>query len=183
MRRRHAWAMGAALALWGCSDAPTEASATSAPPKAGEGQKTPLKADGSPAQGARGPFTYRAAGRRDPFRSYMMDAAARRQADRGVRHAEETETFELSQYRLSGVLTGTSQPKAMVEDPTGKGHVVRIGTRLGRAGGRVTRIDAVGLVVVEESLDPQGRRLVVSTALKLPTPENDDAAPGPGAPP
>jgi len=138
--------------------------------------------DKAAAPKATSAFAYRAAGRRDPFRSYLIDAMARRQAERNQRQLEETESYELSQYHLTGVLTGTSQPKAMVEDPSGKAHMVRIGSRLGRGGGRVSRIDSTGLVVVEESLDPQGQRLQVPISLKLPAEENEDSAFGPGAP-
>jgi type IV pilus assembly protein PilP len=129
------------------------------------------------------PFAYRANGRRDPFRSYLLDAVARRQAQRAQRVIEETESFELAQYHLSGILTGTSQPKAMVEDPAGTGHVVRIGTRLGRAGGRITRIDSKGITVTEESLDPTGRRLQVPITLLLPATDADPTLPVLGAPP
>lgn len=128
-------------------------------------------------------FAYRAAGRRDPFRSYLLDAVARRQAERTQRRVEETETFELSQYHITGVLTGTSVPKAMVEDPSGKAYVIRIGARLGRAGGRVSRIDSTGLEVLEENLDPQGQRSQVAVSLKLPVQNNDESPLGQGATP
>jgi Tfp pilus assembly protein PilP len=142
----------------------------------------PLDDKAAVAKGTAPAFAYRAAGRRDPFRSYLLDAMARRQAERSQRQLEETESYELSQYHLTAVLTGTSQPKAMIEDPTGKAFVVRIGSRVGRAGGRVSRIDSTGIVVLEENLDPQGQRSQIPITLKLPAEDIDDPALGPGAP-
>lgn len=159
---------------------------TAVPPKAHSAQ--PGAQEGKPLADKEGgkvtqTFTYRAAGRRDPFRSYLLDAVSRRAAEHAQRRVEETEAYELSQYHLTGVLTGTSQPKAMVEDPTGKAFVLRIGARLGRAGGRVSRIDSTGLQVLEDSLDPQGMRLQVPVSLLLPVPNSDDPALGLGATP
>jgi Tfp pilus assembly protein PilP len=56
----------------------------------------------------------------------------------------------------------------MVEDPEGVGHTLRVGSRLGRNGGRVTRISATGIVVVEEFVDPLGKRVRVPITMKLP---------------
>jgi type IV pilus assembly protein PilP len=112
-------------------------------------------------------------GKRDPFRSYL--AEAERAAAQGQREKkrEATEEFELDQYRLTALITGTAQPKAMVEDPQGKGHTLRIGSRLGRNGGRVTRITSLGITVTEEIRTPTGERVRVPIQILLPRPEQD----------
>ena len=66
---------------------------------------------------------------------------------------------------------GTAQPKAMVEDPSGTGHTLRIGSRLGKNGGRVTRITSLGIVVTEEFRAPTGERVRVPIQILLPKPE------------
>ena len=38
----------------------------------------------------------------------------------------------------------------MVEDPDGEGHVLKMGSKLGKNGGRVTRISSKGIRVIEE---------------------------------
>ena len=86
---------------------------------------------------------------------------------------EETEKFELDQYRLTALVTGTAQPKAMVEDPNGTGHVVHIGSRLGKNSGRVTRIAEDAIVVTEEFRNPLGERVRVPITIKLPKPETE----------
>jgi type IV pilus assembly protein PilP len=115
-------------------------------------------------------YSYSPVGKRDPFRSYFSDAKQDNPEADG-RVLEETEKFELDQYKLTGLISGTSQPMAMVEDPTGRGHVLKIGSRLGKNGGRVTRVTGDQIVVTEEFRDPTGQRIRVPITVKLPKPE------------
>jgi len=112
-------------------------------------------------------FTYSPVGKRDPFRSYLADLS---QAQTVVkkRNVAPTEEFEISQYRLVGVISGTSQPRALVEDPGARGHTLRIGSKLGKSGGRVTRISSAGIVVVEEYRAPTGERVRQTIVVDLP---------------
>jgi type IV pilus assembly protein PilP len=121
---------------------------------------------------ATGSWTYSPVGKRDPFRSYLADLEERAIDDKEHK-VEETEKFELDQYRLTGLVTGTAQPKAMVEDPTGTGHVLHIGSRLGKNSGRITRIGEDAIVVTEEFRAPTGERVRVPITIKLPKPESD----------
>ncbi len=121
---------------------------------------------------AMGQYSYTPVGKRDPFYSYLSDVEATAQSSR-QRRLEATEMYELDQYRLTGLVTGTSQPRAIVEDPEGKGHRIEIGNRIGKRGGVVTRITGEGLVVTEEILTPAGDRVRVPIAIKLPQPELD----------
>lgn len=110
---------------------------------------------------------YSPVGRRDPFRSYLTDLAAQAAQHQPDRKPEPTEMFELGQYLLTGLVTGTSQPKAMVEDPDTQGHVLRIGSHLGKNGGVVIRIGQDGIVIAERTRDPTGRSVDLSIAIKL----------------
>lgn len=112
-------------------------------------------------------WRYSSVGKRDPFRSYLADLKESKTIKRS-RRLEETEQFDLNQYRLTGLITGTSQPKAMVEDPDGNGHVLRLGSRLGRNGGRITKISSLGMVVLEEYRDPTGKKVRVPLKILLP---------------
>ena len=92
-------------------------------------------------------FSYVSINKRDPFRSYLADM------DKGKDKRgplADTERFDLSQYRLTAVVSGTTSPRAMVEDPEGVGHVLKMGSKLGKNGGRVTRISGQGIRVIEE---------------------------------
>lgn len=112
-------------------------------------------------------YSYTTVGKRDPFRSYIADLREVARAE-DVRRPESTEKFELDQYRLTGLVTGTSQSQAMVEDPDGMGHVVRVGARLGKNGGRVTRIAVDQIIVTEEFRAPTGERIRVPITVRLP---------------
>jgi type IV pilus assembly protein PilP len=115
-------------------------------------------------------YSYSPVGKRDPFFSYLAEVeATTRTAEQ--RRREPTESFELDQYRLTGVVTGTAQPRAMVEDPEGKGHAIKIGTRLGKRGGVVTRVSTEGIIVTEEFLTPTGDKVRVPITIKLPQSE------------
>ncbi|MEO1173152.1 MAG: pilus assembly protein PilP [Myxococcota bacterium] len=115
-------------------------------------------------------FSYSPVGKRDPFRSYLADLSEA-QAQTISRPVQATERFELDQYRLTGLITGTSQPKALVEDPEGVGHTVRIGSYIGKNGGVVRRITANGFVVTEEFRAPTGELVKVPITVKLPRAE------------
>ena len=114
-----------------------------------------------------GGYSYSPIGKRDPFRSYIADLRdlARNEDER---RPESTEKFELDQYRLTGLVTGTSQPQVMVEDPDGMGHVLRVGARIGKNGGRITRIAVDQMIVTEEFRAPTGERIRVPITVRLP---------------
>ncbi len=93
---------------------------------------------------------------RDPFRSYLRDFAVVQGADTDPIEKIRThlEKFDLNELRPMAIITGTAVPKAMVTDPSGMGHVIQPGTRLGRRGGKVVRISTNTIVVrhVDEEL-------------------------------
>ena len=114
-------------------------------------------------------FYYNPVGKRDPFRSFIaIMQETHTPKNKRQRQLEDTETYELNQYQLTALISGTSNPLAMVEDPTGEGHVLRVGSRIGKNGGRVTRITSTAVVVIEEFRAPTGERVRVPITVKLP---------------
>ena len=116
-------------------------------------------------------YSYSAVGKRDPFTSYIDQIRAGYQQENADRDREATEEFELDQYRLTGIVSGTSQPRALVEDPEGVGHSLRRGTRLGRNGGTVSKITSQAIVVTEEFRAPTGEKIRVPITINLPESE------------
>jgi Tfp pilus assembly protein PilP len=57
--------------------------------------------------------------------------------------------FELDELKLVGVVVGIPTPLALVEDPTGHGHTVRVGMGYGHFG-QVKAITAKGVIIEEE---------------------------------
>jgi len=99
------------------------------------------------------PFIPLISERRDP-----APAAAAKEA-KPERVLTPLEKMELSQIKLVAVLQSSKGTIAMVEEASGKGYEVRIGTYMGRNGGRVSAISPDGLLVKEFYTDYRGERL------------------------
>lgn len=174
-------ALGTSLLLVpACSDdSPAPAAATvptpgAPPPAAPAAVASPTAAaEAAPAAA----FSYSPVGRRDPFRSYLSQVKERRDAQSSDHRHEDTENFEVHQYRLTGLITGTSRPKAMLDDPNGDAHVVHIGSRMGKNGGRVTNIGPRGLTVQEDTVDASGKAVSVPINVRLLDDVLDNVAP------
>jgi len=166
------WVVGGALlALAACGDDGADVSqATETKIKRAE-ENSPTQIATAEDNGKE--YAYSPIGKRDPFRSYFIDLAEQSADSADERKILPTEEYELDQYRLTALVTGTSQPRAMVEDPQNRGHVLRVGTRLGKNGGRVARITNRGITVVEEVTSPSGERVKVSIPINLPDPKAD----------
>jgi type IV pilus assembly protein PilP len=99
-------------------------------------------------------YAYDASGKRDPFRSFVLDEAARRnKGERGP-----LEQFELGQIALQAVVWGTDKPRALVTDPQSRGYIVKEGTPIGKNSGLVTKIGDNMVVVREIYEDTLGGR-------------------------
>jgi type IV pilus assembly protein PilP len=113
-------------------------------------------------------FTYDAANRRDPFRSFVQDSL-----DEGV--ASPLERFDLSQLTLMAIVWGMDAPKALIRDPAGKGYVVSEGAIVGKNKGRIVSI-ADNLVLVKETyVDHLDRATTKAVEMRLR--ETQDAEP------
>ena len=61
----------------------------------------------------------------------------------------------------------TQNPKAMVEDDTGLGYTISVGTKIGNQGGVVKMIDPERVVVEEEFVDFYGEKKKSEIVLRL----------------
>lgn len=77
------------------------------------------------------------------------------------------ETMELDQLRLTGVVRTRHLKKALVEEASGKGYVIEVGTYIGLNGGRVTDIFDDRVVVQEEATNVLGKKTVRERELRL----------------
>ncbi|QSQ23863.1 pilus assembly protein PilP [Pyxidicoccus parkwayensis] len=93
-------------------------------------------------------YTYNPVGKRDPFRS-PVDEIGPVVPSPVTSCNEPLCAFDLDQLKLVAVVTGDANPIAMVEDPVGRGHIVRRNTRVGRQGGKVTQILRDSVTVTE----------------------------------
>lgn len=111
----------------------------------------------APAPAPTGPaYIYNPIGKRDPFRSPDLDLA-RASAVNNAACNEPLCRFDLDQLTLVAVVSGDSNPVAMVQDPQGRGYILHRNTRIGRQGGKVTQILRDSVIVTEYFTAPDGK--------------------------
>jgi type IV pilus assembly protein PilP len=156
------------LAPLGCGSPPPAVAPKPAAASAPVAAKPVAAPDGNAEQPVE-TYSYSAIGKRDPFRSPLDDLI--------ISHGSEAQCplckWEIDQLKLVAVVTGTGNPVAMVEDPDGVGHLVRVNTEVGRLAGRVTAIRRDQLVITEAGHDSFGRAVANKLILKIEHPEQN----------
>lgn len=69
---------------------------------------------------------------RDPFRSYTKQFVKEAKFDQKVQRNVVLQQYSLDELKLVGIVTGGTDPRAMVVDPRGIGWVIRRGQYIGR---------------------------------------------------
>lgn len=164
-----------ALSLAACSDAPKPAArpaiSTTAPVAA-----APAAAAPAAAPAAAYVYTYSPVAKRDPFRSPLEELGRTKQTVTQTVCADALCQWDLDQLKLVAVITGDANPIAMVEDPMGRGHIVRRNAKMGRQGGKVTQI-LRDSVTVTEYLPGGADGKVISNPVSLQLRPDDARAP------
>ena len=105
---------------------------------------------------------YDPAGRRDPFRPPKATSATASGETR-----TPLERYELGQLRLVAVIYDTREPRAVVEDDSGLGYIVKKGTRIGPNGGVVDDIERGRVRVREDYVDFYGEHHPTDVTMEL----------------
>lgn len=125
---------------------------------------------------SKGPPVYNPEGKVDPFmplfkkESPEEEMASEKPKKKKRIPRTPLERIDLSQLELVGIVSATGSKKALVEESSGKGYIVTIGTYMGRNGGRVTNILSDRIVVEEEVIDVLGKSKIKKKVLKLQKP-------------
>ena len=119
-----------------------------------------------PAADELGDFAYNPIGKRDPFRSFFRSGP-----DRSIASPTPLQRFEVDQYHLVGIVWGINNPRAMVEDPEAMGHVIEVGTYIGKNWGKVTQINSGSVIITEEYQTIDGELVTNQIVLELPVDE------------
>lgn len=123
--------------------------------------------------------TYDPKGRIDPFEPLFKERPEQPQieAEQGTPGKRKPQTplerIALSQIKLSAIMRSTSGNRALVEDATGKGYVIKQGTYIGLNSGRVIQIEKDRVVIEEEIENLMGELIVQNTELKLQKPAGE----------
>lgn len=100
-------------------------------------------------------FLYDPSGKKDPFRSFDFSPKKASKSDGPL---AELEKYSYSELKLTAIIQGFDSPRAVIEDPTGKGHTISINSKVGRLGGKVVSIDAAKVSILETSIDFNGSK-------------------------
>ena len=110
--------------------------------------------------------------KKDPFKPYATEPTPVKAAP--IRVTEKAEDllpiqrYEVSKFKLSGIIIGLKENTAMVVDPAGKGYVVKEGMLIGTNNGRITRISRTAIEVTEQFREDNGRIRKRAVILALP---------------
>ncbi len=112
--------------------------------------------------------------KKDPFRPFVLPTTV-------VSKAGTTSTirskklsnlpihsFDVSQFKVNGIITGLRENRALIVDPNGKAYVIKVGMTVGVNEGRVTRINPASIEITEQFSDDRGNKRKQVVKLYLP---------------
>lgn len=105
-----------------------------------------------------------APGRRDPFRPITLNV---RTNTRRRENLSPLERFEIGQLKLVGVVWNVKEPTALVEDNSGLGYMVKVGTPIGSNDGKVREVRRDSLIVEEFFVDLYGAKKRREVSMRL----------------
>jgi type IV pilus assembly protein PilP len=109
---------------------------------------------------------YDPTGKPDPFQPPVLGNGGDLKS-RGARGLP-LQQFEVTEFELVGIVSGSGENQAMVQDASGKGYLVKVGTPIGKNQGRVVAIASKRILIEEKVKDFMGREKSRIVALKIP---------------
>lgn len=155
-----------ALALFGCKKEAQPQPQPAAPAKKAAKPATPVQAQISSAKPADIPTGGLDFSKlKDPFKPYITEVPKTTETaglPKVSPNALPIERYEVSSFKVSGIIVGLSQNTALVVDPAGKAYVVKPGMTIGSSNGRITGITRTTIEIEERS---GGKRKLVKLSL------------------
>lgn len=121
-------------------------------------------------------YSYNPQGKPNPFQPLVVEKT---EASPVTKKLEQTakkereepgtplERLDLTALKLVALVWDIPHPRAMVEDSSGKGYILSLGTRVGKNQGKVTRITADGVVITQKVEGADGKLRAQETPLRL----------------
>jgi type IV pilus assembly protein PilP len=136
----------------------------------------PSKADAPAVETARLP--YDPIGKVDPFQPLFKEEPKPKvdrkiQPQKPQRPRTPLERLDLGQLQLTAIIFSETKPRAMVEEASGKGYVIQIGTYIGLERGQVTDIQRDRIIIEHSKTDDFGNTALRQRELKLQKPPGD----------
>ena len=110
-------------------------------------------------------YRYDPTNKPDPFRPFILVREASK--------AEESplQRYDVAQLQLTAVVWNVETPKAMVADPTGRSHVIQVGSDIGKNRGVVLNIGDREVQIRETYVDYLGHESKKTVTLKIVQPD------------
>ncbi len=105
---------------------------------------------------------YDPSGKPDPFQPPVLEQPQQ------AKQQLPLQKFEVSEFQLVSTVIGPGEKKAMVQDPFGKGYLIKVGTPIGKNQGRVVAIANREILIKETIKDYLGREKLRTVPLKMP---------------
>lgn len=110
--------------------------------------------------------------KKDPFKPFVIvkpeTAPTKESLARSARAALPIHSFDISQFKLIGIVIGGRESFAQVTDPNGKGYILKKGMAIGKNDGKVVAISSSGVEILEQFKDDNGRVRKENIKLTLP---------------
>lgn len=122
------------------------------------------------------PPPYNPKGKPDPFEPFIKEEGQQvLKAMKPKRRSPQTplEQIDLGQLKLVAIIASPSGNRAMVEEATGKGYVLKEGTYVGMNSGKVVGITIEKVMVEEEFEDAYGQTITQKKEITLPKPPGE----------
>ncbi|MEE4261918.1 MAG: pilus assembly protein PilP [Desulfobacteraceae bacterium] len=121
------------------------------------------------------PAEYNPAGKIDPFEPLFRESPVLSKKKKLKKRLPQTplERIDLSQLKLVGIILASSGNRALVEESSGKGYVIKKGTYIGIHSGKVVNIKKETVIVEEEVEDAYGKIETRKREIKLPKPPGE----------
>jgi type IV pilus assembly protein PilP len=121
------------------------------------------------------PPRYDPTGKIDPFEPLFRDKLTIARKAKNIKRVPRTplERIDLSQLKLVGIILASSGNRALVEEASGKGYVIKKGTYIGINGGKIVKIQKEIVTVEEKFEDYSGKIKTRKRQIKLPKPPGE----------
>jgi type IV pilus assembly protein PilP len=115
-------------------------------------------------------YSYNPKGKPDPFRPLVVEKIETpvvKKAQAKKTPGTPLEKVDLAELKLVALIWDIPKPRAMVEDASGKGYILTVGTYVGKNGGKITKIDSTGAIVSERYETDPGKFKIREIPLRL----------------
>lgn len=122
------------------------------------------------------PPVYNGTGKIDPFEPLFREQQGiAKKAKKKIKRVPRTplERIDLAQLKLVGIILASSGNRALVEESSGKGYVIKKGTYIGTNGGKIVKIQKERVYIEEKFEDVFGKIQTRKRELKLPKPPGE----------